>query len=200
MRNEPASVGVSGLPSAKRMLARMELGMPPLSPLTPRTTRSHTIASNNESDSSSVSDGEGGGSGGARVSAPASLTHHSGSDSASEAPLDHSSDDSSNGKSISNDDERGEFEVDSILRYRRVGRKRTKYEFLTRWVGGEETWEPSSSFKLDAPDVESHSHYLPVYDEYKTRMNEGKENEDNGEMNMDGGGDSGRSIFCCISP
>ena len=61
------------------------------------------------------------------------------------------------------------------------------YEHLTRWVGGEESWEPSSSFKLDAPDVESHSHYLPVYDEYKTRMNEGKENEDNGEINMDGG-------------
>jgi hypothetical protein len=62
-----------------------------------------------------------------------------------------------------------------------------KYEYLTRWFGGEKTWEPSSSFKLDAPDVESHSHYLPVCDEYKTRMNEYKANEDKGEMNMDGG-------------
>ena len=114
-------------------------------------------------------------------------SHHSGLDTASEALLDDSSDDLSNGKYNANDDEEGEYEVDSILRYRRVGRKRTKYEYLTRWVGGEESWEPSSSFKLDAPDVESHSHYLPVYDEYKTRMNEGKENEDNGEMNMDGG-------------
>jgi len=92
-----------------------------------------------------------------------------------------------NGKNDASDDDEDEFEVDSILRYRRVGRKRTKYEYLTRWVGGEETWEPSSSFKLDVPDVATHSHYLPVYDEYKTCMKEGNAHEDMGEMNIDGG-------------
>jgi hypothetical protein len=134
-----------------------------------------------------VSDEEGGGREGACVSVPASPAHCSGSVSASETLLEISSDDSSIGKSDSNDDEEGEYEIDLILSYRRVGRKRMKYEYLTRWFGGEETWEPSSSFKLDAPDVESHSHYLPVCDEYKTRMNEYKANEDKGEMNMDGG-------------
>jgi hypothetical protein len=109
VRHEPASV--SGLPSAEHMLARMELGMPPLAPPTPRATRAHTIASENESDSSSVSDGEGGGSGGARVSVPASPTHRSGSDSAFEAPLDISGDDSSNGKSVSNDDDEASMKL-----------------------------------------------------------------------------------------
>jgi hypothetical protein len=96
--------------------------MPPLSPLTPGATRSRTIASESECGSDSVSDEEGGGREGACVSVPASPTHCSGSVSASETLLEISSDDSSIGKSNSNDDEEGEYEIDLILSYRRVGR------------------------------------------------------------------------------
>lgn len=184
--------GIVDSSPAMDMLAKMELGMPPLSPLPPLITRSHSVDddSENDRDSSSVSGGESGvGDSLASMPAPAaaSQAHRLGSISASEALLETSSDDSSNGKPESSDDEEGEYEVDSILRYRRVGRKRGNYEYLTKWVGGEETWEPSSSFKLDAPDVETHSHFLPVYDDYKTLMKEGKALEWDEEMSIDGG-------------
>ena len=42
---------------ARQLLARMELGLPPLLPPTPRTTRSHAITSDSESDSSSANEG-----------------------------------------------------------------------------------------------------------------------------------------------
>ena len=58
--------------------------------------------------------------------------------------------DSAEVNSSSNDDD--EYEVDSILSFRRVGKKRGKIEYLTKWVGGEETWEPAGSFRLDRPD------------------------------------------------
>jgi len=58
--------------------------------------------------------------------------------------------DSAEVNSFSNDDD--EYEVDSILSFRRVGKKRGKIEYLTKWVGGEETWEPAGSFRLDRPD------------------------------------------------
>ena len=166
------------------MLARMELGLPPLLPPTPRTTRSHAATSDSESESSSVNEGEDSESESARASVPASSPHHSGLDLASTAPLDSSSNDLSFGKSHSDtsDDDEGEYEVDKIMRYRRVGKKRGGYEYLTRWVGGEESWEPQSSFKLAVPDLELNSHYLPVYDDYKSLMNEGNAIEDHGEM------------------
>jgi hypothetical protein len=190
-RHEHASAGESGPPAAGNMLARMELGLPPLLPPTPRTTRSHAATSDSESESSSVNEGEDSESESARASVPASSPHHSGLDLASTAPLDSSSNDLSFGKSHSDtsDDDEGEYEVDKIMRYRRVGKKRGGYEYLTRWVGGEESWEPQSSFKLAVPDLELNSHYLPVYDDYKSLMNEGNAIEDHGEMSMDVGGE-----------
>ena len=63
-----------------------------------------------------------------------------------------------------------EYEVAGIESYRRVGNKRNGIEYLTEWIGGPPTWEPASTFRLDEPDEETGSSYLPVYDEFRQKM------------------------------
>ncbi|MGA0401866.1 MAG: hypothetical protein ACO3PX_17995, partial [bacterium] len=80
--------------------------------------------------------------------------------------------DSAEVNSSSNDDD--EYEVDSILSFRRVGKKRGKIEYLTKWVGGEETWEPAGSFRLGEPDSdETGNTHLPVFEEFRSKMADG---------------------------
>ena len=64
-----------------------------------------------------------------------------------------------------------EYEVVGIESYRRVGKKRNAIEYLTEWIGGPPTWEPASTFRLDDIDEETGSRYLPVYDEFRRKMN-----------------------------
>ena len=71
----------------------------------------------------------------------------------------------------SSDDDDDEYEVDSIVSFRKVGKKRGKIEYLTKWVGGEESWEPAGSFKLDGPDPDnSGATHLPVFEDFRSRM------------------------------
>ena len=82
-------------------------------------------------------------------------------------------DDLSEVKSSSDDDD--EYEVDSILTFRRVGRKRGKIEYLTKWASGERTWEPPGSFKLDSVDPDNpDAKHLSVFENFKKDMADGK--------------------------
>jgi len=75
------------------------------------------------------------------------------------------------------EDER--YEVESIRAYRRVGPKRNRYEYLTRWSDGSTSWQPSHSFRLPEPDEDGCTH-IELYNEFRERMarDELKENEE----------------------
>ena len=83
----------------------------------------------------------------------------------------------------SDDTGKDRYEVDSIKAYRRVGRKRNRREYLTVWVGGETTWEPPQSFKID------NSTYLDVYNDFKKLVdaNEVSEYDETRDASVDWG-------------
>ena len=72
------------------------------------------------------------------------------------------------------EDEESEYEVEAIDAFRRVGRKRGKNEYRVVWKGGEITWEPSGSFRLEERSEETGSFYLPIFDEFKSRVESGE--------------------------
>ena len=94
--------------------------------------------------------------------------------------------------SSSDDSGSDEYEVLGILKHRRVGKKRNGYEFYTQWAGYDKpTWEPAKTFRLNYPDPETNSRFLPVYDEYKEKLANGTAIEDTGEVSVgEGGSDS----------
>ena len=75
------------------------------------------------------------------------------------------------------------FEVESIRAFRRVGKKRGRKEFLTVWSTGEQTWEPTSSFRLPG----SKGEHIDVYDEFKRRMDTGGVSEYREGLSVDEG-------------
>ena len=87
------------------------------------------------------------------------------------------------GSSNGNGDESGdgteeeEYEVRAIDAFRRVGRKRGAKQYRTVWKGGEVTWEPAGSFRLEELDEETGSLYLPLFDEFKSKMKRGEVEE-----------------------
>ena len=101
--------------------------------------------------------------------------------------------DSTEVNSSSDDDD--EYEVDSILTFRRVGKKRGKIEYLTKWVGGEESWEPAGSFRLDRPDSDdSGNTHLPVFEKFRSRMAGGQVSEFTGSDSGEAAGGESASV------
>ena len=101
---------------------------------------------------------------------------------ADEDDVDNNDDDENDEEDT--DEER--YEVASIDAWRRVGKKRNRYEFRTRWSTGETTWEPVHSFRDD-----DHGH-IDVYNEYRARVDAGEIDEykegvsaDEGESALD---------------
>jgi hypothetical protein len=91
-----------------------------------------------------------------------------------------SSDDTAAGKlnarndsdTASESEKSDEWEVDRISKFRRVGRKRNGYQYLTHWTGDwDPTWEPPSSFQLDDPS--GGTKFLDVYNDFRTLVDTG---------------------------
>ena len=151
----------------------------PSPPHTRSRARTHVDCASDSASDDSVSSGEGGGVQyprlGATPVAPSTPPGEAGDDSSDEK-----------GTTTSDDEGENEWEVTGIDTYRRVGKKRGRLEYLAQWKDGSETWEPAGSFKLDMPDVVTGAKYLPVFEEFRERMNSGEVDEYRGET-VDGG-------------
>jgi len=66
---------------------------------------------------------------------------------------------------------------------------------LTKWVGGEESWEPAGSFRLDRPDSdESDNTHLPVFEKIRSRMTDGQVSEFTGSDSGEAAGGESASV------
>ena len=141
------------------------MGMPPLDPPSPYHTRTQTNEHKYEHEHDECSDRE-------VLTSPV------------DEPLQDGKRECDDDEEEDSGDEEGEYEVERIIAYRRVGKKRGRYEYKTKWKNyDDETWEPSGSFKLDGPD-ENGNRYLDVYEEFKERMKTNEINE-NEEVSID---------------
>lgn len=161
--------------SESDMMERVLMGMPPLDPPTLKNTRTNMHEHNHEHEHKREHEHK---------------HERSDDEAAGLAPAESTTNDGQHVSDCDNDDtdeERDdEYEVDKIIAFRRVGKKRGGYEYRTKWRGGEETWEPSSSFKLNEPDGDRSS-YLPAYDEFREMMKERKLNKNEVIMSADEG-------------
>ena len=66
---------------------------------------------------------------------------------------------------------------------------------MTKWVGGEESWEPAGSFRLDRPDSdESDNTHLPVFENNRSRMTDGQVSEFTGSDSGEAAGGESASV------
>ena len=148
------------------MLARLERGEPLNAPRSPPTTRQQERAREEKMPS---------------LDAPAHAPDgECGNYDSHEAKHDaHVDDNSGDEGDDDGGDETGEeeWEVEAIDAFRRVGRKRGAKQYRTVWKGGEVTWEPAKSFRLDELNEETGSKYLPLFDDFIGRVERGEVDE-----------------------
>ena len=110
--------------------------------------------------------------------------------------LEHqvSDDDHDDGSEHSDDTGDDEYEIEAIDGFRRVGKKRGRVEYRVVWKGGEKTWEPKQQFRLPAPDEETGSHYLPIFDEFSSRVEKGEVEEHREGVSGDAGEEKANAV------